>query len=220
MSKKSNLKSKAPKSKAASKAKTKPKAKAKPQAAAPEIDLRDELLTAAMDIAATEGWEAVSSERLADELGIAREDVLSVMPDKTDILRWLGANVDAAMHAAGAPEGSAREQLFELFMRRFDALAPYKEGVYAVAQYAKTSAQLGIALAPNFARSMADVLALADLPRGPLHRIGLGVLALAVFNIWLEDDTIDLSPTMAALDRRLGQLEEAAEFLSPFLGKN
>lgn len=217
MSKKSNTK---PKAKVAPKSKTKPKAKAKPQAATPEIDLRDELLMAAMDIAAVDGWEAVSSERLADELGLDRADVLAVMPDKTDLLHWLGARVDAAMHAGGAPEGSVHEMLFDLFMRRFDALAPYKEGVYAVAQYAKTNAQISMALAPNFARSMADVLALADLPRGPLHRVGLGVLALAVFKVWLDDDTVDLSPTMAALDRRLGQLEEAAEFLAPFLGKN
>jgi hypothetical protein len=200
--------------------KAKTKTKPAPQQSQSSLDLRDELLFAAMDMAATEGWAAVSSESLARELDLTREDVIAVMPDKTDLLHWLGAKIDAAMHAGGAPEGSARECLFELIMRRFDALAAYKEGVYAVAGYARMHPKLPLVLVGNFSRSLTDLLALAGLPHSPLHRAGLSVLMLAVFHVWLEDDTADLSPTMAALDRRLGQLEEAAEFLSPFLGKN
>ncbi len=200
------------------KAKAKPKTNKAKRPPLPEMDLRDELLDAAMALAARKGWDAVSSEALAKAMQIDREDVVALMPDKTDILRWLAAKVNAAMHAPGAPESeSARDALFELIMRRFDALAPYKAGVQAVAEAARADLFLPIVLAGDFATALGDTLELASLPSTPLHRAGLGALWLLVGNVWLNDDSVDLAATMAALDRRLGQLEEAAEALQSFL---
>lgn len=203
-----------------SKPKTKKtKAKAAPKTAKRnEAELKTKLVGIAMELAAQDGWAAVSSADVARRARVPREEVASLLPDKHDILRHLGTMIDEEMKKGGLPEGSTRDRLFEVTMRRFDALAPYRAGVKVIVGDCVTDPTLPLALLGSFSDAMTATLETADVPATPLRKLGFSAVALAVFKSWLEDDSADLSKTMAALDRRLGQLEEAAHALSPFLG--
>jgi hypothetical protein len=64
---------------------------------------------------------------------------------------------------------------------------------------------------------MARMLEAAELgssgAAGTARAIGLAGVWLATLRAWKTDDTVDLGPTMAALDRALDRAEQAARSL-------
>ena len=113
-----------------------------------------------------------------------------------------------------AGEGSARDRLFEVLMRRLDSLKPHREALgNIVFDNARdpVSALCGLG---RLERSMAAMLEAARLSagglRGLLRAKALGVAYLATLRVFLSDDSPDLAATMAALDRNLRRLDRLA----------
>jgi hypothetical protein len=107
--------------------------------------------------------------------------------------------------------------LFDVVMRRFDALTPYRSGLDSISQDLRGDPVAAAVYACSLRRSMAWMLEAAGIPSdgiaGALRIKGLGVVYLMVFRIWLTDDSADLSRTMAALDARLRQAEQFSQNL-------
>jgi hypothetical protein len=76
---------------------------------------------------------------------------------------------------------------------------------------------LALWLGAQIPASMAWMLEAAGLeatgPKGAARAHGLAVVWLAAVRAWEKDDTQDLSPTMAALDRALDRADKAARSL-------
>ncbi len=72
--------------------------------------------------------------KLAAESGLTEARVRAALPRKSAIVTALMRRVDAAVAAGGATDAddSARDRLFDVLMRRLDALAPYKAGLASV----------------------------------------------------------------------------------------
>ena len=116
---------------------------------------------------------------------------------------------------------SPRERVFELIMRRLDAMAPYKEGLRTLAHEARRDPccwQRPAAISTGSAGACST----RRLPtRGPvmtakLARRVTGAVYLQAFRVWLDDDTPDMARTLAELDRRLQQAETARRWLAGF----
>ena len=56
--------------------------------------------------------------------------------------------------------------------------------------------------------------------RGALRIKALGLVYLATLRVWLRDDSPDMAPTMAALDRHLRRLDGLARFCSRVRNKD
>ncbi|MBC8239538.1 MAG: hypothetical protein H8E30_03580, partial [Alphaproteobacteria bacterium] len=105
-----------------------------------------------------------------------------------------------------------RDRLFDVIMRRLDALAPYRDGIAAVARdLRREPGTLACLAAGPGRRSLQWMLEAARIqPWGllaPLQLKGLGLVYLSVLRVWLHDDGEDLAHTMAALDKALGRVE-------------
>ena len=100
-----------------------------------------------------------------------------------------------------------RDRLFDLLMRRFDALKPHRGAIAALWRELPRDPLAGAPLAPALARSMAWMLEAAGAPpRRPFGPVRVKLLAgihLSVMRVWLQDDSEDLGRTMASLDRAL-----------------
>lgn len=169
-----------------------------------------------MDLAAERGWLAVTMHDIAEAADVSMAEIYRHYPSKESILSGMGRLVDEEVLSRGDIEAGEppRDRLFEVLMSRFDALEPYKAGVVAVMKDLRRDPSIGLMQALPLERSMRWMLEAAGLPaRGLIGEIKIRVLAalwIDVLRVWTTDDSPDLSKTMKALDKRLGQAEQLA----------
>lgn len=175
---------------------------------------------AAMRLAAEKGWRRTGLLEVARETGLPLGQFYRRFPDRADLLAAVSRVADTAVLAGDAPadpDESARDRLFDVMMRRFDALTPYRDGLRAVTRDLRAEPLTAIAFARPFGRSMAWMLRAAgveaDRAAGALLTAGLGAVHARVMRVFLEDDTADLARTMAALDAELRRAERWAASL-------
>jgi len=169
-----------------------------------------------MSLAAERGWAGFALEDVARRSRMKLAEVTKICPDKNVLLALLNEEADAAMLADDVGEGTVRDRLFELFMRRFDALARWKPGVVAVVR--TQDVLLPFAVRGALRNSMRQMLEAAGIGSDILREAALGIVAASVLKTWCDDESADCSKTMSVLDTRLGQLERAAEALAPLCG--
>jgi hypothetical protein len=111
---------------------------------------------------------------------------------------------------------SARDRLFDVLMRRFEALAPHREAVRSLYRSARTNPQLAMGLNKLAVRSQQWMLSSAGIGSSGMIG-GMRAQALAGFfaramQTWLDDEDPGLARTMASLDRQLATAERLAGF--------
>ena len=175
---------------------------------------RDRILDAALVFAEREGWRKASLGAIAGEAGVPLHELYGEFRSRAAILSALMARTDAGV-LADTPSADAdetpRDRLFEVLMRRFDALKPHRAALKAIARDLGSDPPTAVCSAPAFLRSMAWMLEASGLSsagiRGRFRVRALAVLYLCVLRVFVRDDSEDLAKTMAALDRRLRQAE-------------
>lgn len=176
------------------------------------------VVDAAMALFAARGWAATSRRDVAEAAGISFAELHAAFPTKAALLERFMDGVDNAVLAA-APEAGAsvREALFEVFMRRFDALQPHREAMARLAREIPMDPAAACRLAMRATRSIAAMGELSGVdvsgPLGALRARALAGLHAWVLRAWLADDTQDMARTMKALDQGLARLETLARSL-------
>jgi AcrR family transcriptional regulator len=176
-----------------------------------------DLVKLAFALVAERGWRHLSFTEVARRAGVPLASVYAELPDRAALLRALGRRLDAQMLDIEVSElagMSPRERVFELVMRRFDAMAPYKDGLRTLAREAAGDLELmaaGMCNVGRLSRWLLDASESSARP-GVVARKALVVIYARVFNVWLDDDTPDLARTLAELDRRLQQAEGLARW--------
>ena len=186
-------------------------------AAAAPVDIaarREAVLDAAMALAAARGWRRVALADIAAESGLSLSELYDAFPSKGAILSFMGSRIDAKVLAgtgADMAEEGKRDRLFDVLMRRFDAVSPYRQGLRALLAESRRDPGLALAAAPRLLRSMAWSLEAAGIRTsgiaGALRVKALAALYLSVMRVWVDDESPDMAGTMAALDGRLRRAE-------------
>lgn len=167
------------------------------------------------------GFAAVTLRDVAAGADIGLADLYRLFPDKTALVAALMARTDSVV-LAGTPrhsdlEETARDRLFDVMMRRYDALKVHRGALADIRKAATRDPLLALALAPSLRRSMAAMLEAAGVPSeglaGAVRQNGLLAIHYAVVRVFDQDDTLDLSKTMAALDYRLKRAEKWGQLL-------
>jgi AcrR family transcriptional regulator len=182
---------------------------------------KDRLIEAAMSLAVERGWRRVGMAEIADAAGLSLAETYRLARSKPGILTMLRRQIDETMLAGGAGTGdAARDRLFEVMMRRFDAMRPYRQGLRAVLRDCAGSPAL-LGFVPGLLRSVGWTLSAAGLPasgcRGRIARKVVGAIYVSVMPTFFRDDSRDLGTTMAALDKRLRQVEALFSTLGPIV---
>jgi len=174
----------------------------------------DRIIDAALACIARQGWRRLSLAESAAEAGLPILRVYRLFSSKTAILRGFFRRVDEAVLAApldSEPDERPRDRVFDLLMRRFDALTPYRDALEALGRELPTDPLAALAAGAGLLRSMRWMLEAAGISGeglGGALAVKLTAAAyLATMRVWLRDESPDLAPTMAALDRRLRGIE-------------
>ncbi len=177
-------------------------------------DIPRRIIDAALELAATQGWRDTTLADIAAAAHVALAELRGHYPSKAAILTAFIRHIDIEALSREDPELAdqpPRDRLFDVLMRRFDALTPYKEGVRAIVYGSCAEPMTALCGACSLERSMAWMLEGARIDSSGLGGLartqGLAAIHLGVLRVWLEDETEDMSRTMAALDRRLRRAE-------------
>jgi hypothetical protein len=133
--------------------------------------------------------------------------------------------VDSAMLAGKVDaDGSVKDKLFEILMRRFDALGPHKAAVKNMLADLPREPVAALCALPSLLRSMRWAAEAAGIrtatPLAPLKINALAVAYLSTLRVWRDDDSADAAKTMATLDKSLGRLEALASSFPAFLKRS
>jgi AcrR family transcriptional regulator len=180
-------------------------------------DPRDQIIDAMMRLAAENDFRDIGLADIAAEAEVPLTTLRRNFDGKLGILAAFSRRIDEQVLDKGPAEGEgARDRLFEVLMRRFEALVPYRDALRKLARSARRDMRLARGLHHIARRSQMWMLVGADIHRGGIvGRIALegAVLTYAdVLPVFLDDDE-DLARTMARLDRSLRRGERAMEWL-------
>lgn len=171
-----------------------------------------------MRLAADRPWNDIELTDIAREAGLTLSEMRDLFPSKGAILDGFTRMIDRQVidgtteDLLGEP---ARERVFDVVMRRFDAMAPYRPALRRIYWALRTDLASVAALNRSALNSARYMLAAAGVPtEGPLGFVKLQGLVVAQANLmetWFEDDDPTQAKTMARLDRELQRGERLLE---------
>ena len=179
--------------------------------AAPPKDPRSAIIDALMELAGERGWEDITISDVAARANVSLAAFRDFYPSKGAVLAGFSRRIDhIVLEAAGGGDLAGeppKERLFDVLMRRLDALAPYKLGLEGIFTWARRDPLAASALNRVVVNSMRFMLEAAGIEsEGPVGAFKLQGLALAwarILRVFVHDDDPGLASTMAALDREL-----------------
>jgi hypothetical protein len=184
--------------------------------------VREALARAALSAAPAKPWRETT---LADLARVAGRPVADFYPATLgDAVDCVEEAFDRAMGVGAVdPDQSARDRLFDIIMRRFEAMEPHRAALAAMEQgHERDPVAMGAAhqrhvRAARWALTLAGLE--ADGMSGNARAQGLGVIVGQARAAWRGDDAGDFSRTMASLDKNLRRAEEMFGRLAGFEGK-
>ena len=189
------------------------KPKRQPQAKAEALRTgsdRDKTIAALMDLLAEQSFEDIGLAEVAGRAGIKLSQLRGEFGSTLAILGAFTQQIDNVVLDGGdadMAEEKPRDRLFDVLMRRLEALAPYKDAIHSIMRSARRNPGLALALNAMAVRSQSWMLEAAGIgasgPRGALRAQGAALLFGRVMSVWIDDDEEGLDRTMAALDRGL-----------------
>jgi AcrR family transcriptional regulator len=180
----------------------------------------DPICAAFMALLAEKSFETIGYAEIAARAGVSLADVRQDYGSTLAILAVHMKAIDRQVLAAGDTDMAGeppRERLFDVLMRRIEALDPHKDAVRSLVRSARRNPALAFALNRLAVRSQIWMLTAADSsaagPRGAIRAQGLAILFASVLRTWLDDDDPGHARTLAALDRALARGQRWSGFL-------
>jgi AcrR family transcriptional regulator len=182
---------------------------------------RDKVVDALMALLAEQPYEDIGLAEIAGQASVSLSDLRSEFGSVFAILAAHIKDIDRAVLDGGKAddmsEDPARERLFEVLMRRIEALAPYKDAIHSLMRSARRHPGLALALNGMAVRSQRWMLTAANIDtagaKGAIRAQGAALLFARVLAVWVDDDEEGLDRTMAALDRGLASGERWIGFV-------
>jgi AcrR family transcriptional regulator len=186
-----------------------------PSSAAP----RGRIIDALMALLAEQPIEQIGLAEVASRAGVSLADMRGEFSSLMGILAAHMKETDRKVLAGGEDmaEESVREKLFDVLMRRLEALAPYKAAIKSLIRSSSRNPGLAMALNGLGIRSQLWMMTAAGIrtsgPKSMVRAQALNLLFARVVCTWVDDEDPGLARTMATLDRELARASRWSGFL-------
>ena len=181
---------------------------------------RDKIIAALLALLAERPIERIGYADIAARAGVSLAVLRCEFASLLAIYAAHVKEIDRKVLAGGdadVAEEPPRERLFDVLMRRFEALAPHKAAIRSLMRSARRNPGLAVALNALAVRSQQWMLTAAGInasgPRGMLRAQGTALMFAGVLRTFVRDDDPGLARTMAALDRALARGQRWSGFL-------
>lgn len=173
------------------------------------------IVEALLELAGERSWEDITISDVAIRANVSLATFRDFFPSKGAVLASFTRMIDKVVldgtteDLVGEP---AKDRLFDVLMRRLDALAPYKLGIEGILDWTRRDPLAATAVNQQIVNSMRFMLEAAGIEsEGPVGALKLQGLTLAwarILDVWLRDEDPGHAETMAALDRELSRGEQ------------
>jgi ubiquinone biosynthesis protein COQ9 len=191
------------------------------KARATDAPVLDRIVDAGLDELTVVGWRDLTMDAIAARAGVGLGEALLAAPSKRHLALAFLDRIDAKTLMPVKkidPADSTRDRLFEILMRRFDALNKQRDATKALMHGVARDPAAAFALTCRLDRSYTAILAAAGVSTdgfvGFARIQGLKAVVAYGLRAWMSDDSADLAKTMAALDRALTRAERLAGFMT------
>ncbi len=178
--------------------------------APPKLPPREAAVEALMRLAAEQPWNDIEVGDIAREAGLTLAEFRDLFPSKGAVLGGLAKMIDRTVlegDSSDLADEPTRERLFDVLMRRLDAMAPYKDALRRITFALRGDPLSLMALNGVALNSHRFMLAAAGIStEGPLGRLKLQGVVIAfarTVEVWLDDEDPALARTMAKLDKEI-----------------
>lgn len=192
---------------------------------------KDAIIEALMELAGERTWDDITISDIATRANLSLADFRDNFPSKGAVLAGFSRKIDRIVldgttdDLMGEP---AKERLFDVLMRRLDAMTPYKlglEGVFEWVSRAPVAAMAINRLEVNSMRFMLEASGIeSEGPVGAVKLQGLVLVWIRVLRTWFRDQDPGVAATMALLDKELtrggkvvSRVEDVNRLTSPLL---
>jgi ubiquinone biosynthesis protein COQ9 len=182
-----------------------------------EKPVKERAIEAALTLASSMPWDMVTLSDIAAEADMSLAELSDYFDDKADILVAFERGIDRRMlEEAGSlsPDETPRDRLFDILMARFDILGENREAALSILKALRVDPKQVVIGFPHLGRSMSWALESAGIEttgiKGAVRVAGITGIYLNTLRIWIDDESADLSKTMAALDKGLSRAEKLA----------
>jgi AcrR family transcriptional regulator len=180
----------------------------------------DPVVGAFMELLAEKPIERIGFAEISERAGVSLSELRARYGTTLAILAAQMKELDRTVLAGIDPDLAdepPRERLFDVLMRRIEALGPHQAAVRSLMRSAACNPGLAFALNGLAVRSQHWMLTAAGIsaagPRGMVRAQGLAVLFASVLRTFVDDDDDGHAKTMAALDRALARGQRWSGFL-------
>ena len=174
---------------------------------------------------ARDGWTKFSLLQFSKTQKISIQDLKTFFRNKDHILerfsKMIDYKVESNIDVEEMKSTSNKDNLFELIMIRLEAMQTYKVALRNILSSAKEQPIILKKLSKNIINSLDFYLELSsyydDTPVDFLKKNVIFFIYSLTFRVWLNDESDDLSKTMAELDKFLSMADKANEKITSFL---
>lgn len=176
-----------------------------------------QIIDATWAIVEGQGVGGIDTDSIATAASVSVATVRSVLPDQTSIILLLVADVLSKIQIVPNPGLSEQDRLFDAIIQGFDMAEPHKQAIAKLWNEIMWKPHTWFQILPPFQKKLDEILetliAEGGFLQGIFTHLGVRAIFLKTFLVWIEDETLDLSKTMAALDQSLKQYYELARYI-------
>ncbi len=181
--------------------------------------IRNRILSAALDVAASHPWEFVAIRQIADSAGLTVNEVTARFQSKSDIVAAIIDALDSEVEDVFSKvdqDSPMRDRLFDVLMERIELANQNRAAHISFFKsfgWTKEATCADIAVLKSSMTRMAKCAGLdTEGLFGGMYLSGLSLAYLWVLITWVNDASPDLGKTMAELDRTLGRAESLVNY--------
>src|SRR5499427_5627814 len=161
----------------------------------PNAPARDRIIAALMALVAERSIEEIGFADIAGRAGVSLADLRQEFGSKLAIVAAYVKDIDRKVLAGGdadLAEEPPRERLFDVLMRRIEALAPHRAAIRSLMRSARRHVSLALAFNGLAVRSQQWMLTAANIdaagPRGIVRAQGLALLFAGGLRTFVNDE--------------------------------
>lgn len=175
-----------------------------------------EIVQAAWKAVENKGLDSNIAYQISEQTGISVLEIQSIIPQSLNLLLLLTADILDKIRPLSHAGLSAHDYLFDMVMQGFDYAEPHKKAIKKLWEDVRWQPWLGGQIIPVFQKKLNEITAEVFSSSFLLKKItewGFHLVCFNVFLTWLEDETLDLSKTMASLDVSLKHYFDIYKYL-------